>query len=298
MLERMTAGHWYAIGLYSGPSPLALSPASGVENPILTYRDITDVATVFVADPFLIRHQGQWLLFFELLNDEIYRGEIGLAVSPDARRWEYRGRVLREPFHLSYPHVFRWRDRYYMTPEMYQQDCVRLYRAEAFPHDWRPVAVLIEDGPVADPSPFRFDDRWWMFTCPRPLENDALRLYLADSIEGPWRQHPKSPVLVDDPYNARPAGRVIQYGQRLLRFAQVCHPKYGSAVRAFEITHLTPTEYREQAIEPAPLEAPAAGAWNRLAMHHIDAHPLDDGSWIAVIDGHNHPNYERPDGSG
>jgi hypothetical protein len=33
-----------------------------------------------------------------------------------------------------------------------------------------------------------------------------------------------------------------------------------------------------------------------VRTHHVDAHRLDDGSWIAVVDGHGHPeNYsDRP----
>lgn len=293
MSERITPGNWYSIGAYSGSSPLDLSPATGIENPVLTYRDASDVPAIFVADPFMVHHESLWYLFFELLNDLTYQGEIAVAVSEDASSWEYRGRVLVEPFHLSYPHVFGWRGRFYMTPETYQQDCVRLYRAASFPFDWRPVTDLIEDGPAADPTPFHFGGRWWMFTCPRPADHDALRLYRSDDLEGPWREHPCSPVVSDDPRSARPAGRVVEWEGRPLRFAQDCHPQYGTAVRAFEITRLTPTEYRETALEKRPLAAAEEGAWNSRAMHHLDAHRLDDGSWIAAIDGHDHPSYPR-----
>lgn len=289
MEERITAGHWFALGLYAGPSPLDLSPAPGVENPFLTYRDVTDVDAIFVADPFMIRHDGLWYLFFEVLNDLTYKGEISVAVSADARSWEYRGQVLVEDYNVSYPYVFRWRGHFYMVPEMYQQNCVRLYRAESFPYDWRPVANLIEDGPVADPSLFRFGGSWWIFTCPRPLEHDALRLYRSEHLLGPWREHPRSPIIRGDPRSARPAGRVLAGEENLLRFAQDCHPSYGTAVRAFEITCLDPSEYVERPVGKPPIERPEDGAWNCVRMHHVDAHPLDDGSWIAVVDGHGHP---------
>jgi hypothetical protein len=288
--ERLIAGHWYAIGLYAGPSPLALVPVPGVSNPVFSYRDVTDVSAIFVADPFLIRHDARWYLFFEVYNERTDKGEIGVAVSGDARSWAYRGLVLVEDFSVSYPHVFRWHGQFYMVPEMYEQDCVRLYRAESFPYEWRPVATLIKDGPVADPTLFRFDDSWWMFTCPRPLEHDILRLYRSTHLLGPWREHPKSPVISGDRRSARPAGRVVQGERGLVRFAQDCFPKYGTAVRAFEITRLTPEEYVEVAVAKPPISAPDdAGAWNSVRMHHIDAHQLDDGSWLAVIDGHGRP---------
>jgi hypothetical protein len=293
MTERIVPGHWYAIGVYAGASPLALSPAPGVDNPVLTYRDVDDARATFVADPFLIRHDGLWHLFFEVFNDAVYQGEIAVAVSRDLRRWEYRGRVLVEPFNVSYPCVFRWRGGFYMVPEMYGQGCVRLYRAEAFPRGWRPVADLIEDGPVADPTPFRFDGAWWMFTCPRPEDHDVLRLYRADELTGPWREHPASPIVDGDRRGARPAGRVVEWDGRLARYAQDCHPQYGTAVRAFEITRLTAAEYRERPLEGSPMREPEPDAWNSRGRHHVDAHRLDDGTWIAVVDGHDHPSYRR-----
>ncbi len=295
MEERITAGHWFALGLYRGVSPLDLKPAPEVNNPFLTYRDVTDVPAIFVADPFLIPHDGLWYLFFEVLNDVTYKGEIAVAVSADCRTWEYRGLVLVEDWNVSYPHVFRWQGRFYMVPEMYRQDCVRLYQAHAFPYDWRPVADLIADGPVADPSPFFFDDRWWMFLCSRPLEHDVLRLYHSEDLMGPWQEHPKSPIIDGDCRSARPAGRVLvssspQDECQVLRFAQDCYPSYGSSVRAFEIIHLTTEDYVERAVASPPIQEPEDGAWNCVRRHHVDAHRLDDGSWIAVIDGHGHPS--------
>jgi hypothetical protein len=288
MAERITPGGWFAIGLYAGSSPLDLKPAPEVENPVLTYRDITDIPAIFVADPFLIWHDGLWYLFFEVLNEITYKGEIAVAVSEDARLWKYRGVVLVEDWNVSYPYVFRWQGSFYMMPEMYEQDCVRLYRAESFPFEWQPVADLIEDGPVADPSPFRFGESWWMFLCSRPLHNDVLRLYRSDNLMGPWVEHPASPIITGDRRSARPAGRVLPRKNSVLRFAQDCHPSYGSAGRAFEITHLTTNEYAERPVEAPPIQEPEDGDWNCVRLHHLDAHQLRDGSWLAVIDGHGH----------
>src|SRR5262249_34417850 len=58
----------WAIGLYTGESPLQLRPAPGTRNPVLTRSDVTDVPAVFVADPFLLRTSGVWHMFFEVLN--------------------------------------------------------------------------------------------------------------------------------------------------------------------------------------------------------------------------------------
>jgi hypothetical protein len=287
MIDRGTAGEdsrpvSWSIGIFRGASPLDLAPAPDVTNPVLTARSVDDVAAHFVADPFMVRHEGTWHMFFEIYVPAMGRGVIGLAVSPDARRWEYRGVVLAEPFHLSYPHVVRAGGDYYMTPETLDHGHVRLYRCREFPHRWEPAGDLIE-GRCADPSMFFHEGAWWMFVGKPQQGHATLRLYRAPRPEGPWAEHPASPIIADDPLAARPAGRVVLRDGSLIRFAQECRPVYGSRVRAFEVLRLGPSEYLER---PAgPVLGPGESAWNRGRMHHVDAHPIDGGTWIACVDG-------------
>jgi hypothetical protein len=117
----------------------------------------------------------------------------------------------------------------------------------------------------------------------------TLRLFTAERLVGPWTEHPRSPVIENDDTSARPAGVPRFSGGRLIRFAQVCTPDYGTAVRAFEITALTATTYSERELTPAPILGPGGTGWNACGMHHIDAHRLPDGTWIAAVDGWRHP---------
>ena len=233
----------------------------------------------------MLHEDGTWYMFFEVMNADRETGEIGLATSRDALSWKYARIVLSEPFHLSYPYVFRWEGRHYMVPETLGADCIRLYQARRFPTDWTPVADLV-GGAFADPSLFRFRGRWWMFACDRPYRHDSLRLYHARELRGPWREHPCNPLVENDPCKARPAGRVGRSSLGLVRFGQVCSPDYGMAVRAFRIDELTLRSYRETEILAGPVLSAAGGeAWNALGMHHVDAHRTAPGRWIACVDG-------------
>lgn len=274
----------WSIGLYAGPDPLHLAPIPGRASPILTRDQVTDIPAAFIADPFLLPHAGEWHLFFEVLHHGSGLGEIGWASSPDANAWSYRGIVLREPFHLSYPHVFTHQGTVFMTPETLGAGAVRLYRADPFPTRWVPVADVIP-GALADPTPFFFDGRWWMFACPAPSSHDALALFCAEKLEGPWTEHPASPLIEGDRSRARPGGRVIVLDGCPIRFAQDCGPRYGSGVRAFAITELTPHSYAEQECAQSPVLWASGAGWNGKGMHHVDAWPLRDGRWIAAVDG-------------
>jgi hypothetical protein len=273
----------WAIGIYSGPCPLSLSPNAAVANPVLTRADVSDARALFVADPFMVHEDGRWYMFFEVMNLDTDRGEIALAVSSDGFEWEYSGIVLREPFHLSYPYVFDWDGEYHMIPETLEANSVSLYRADPFPSRWKPVGAVLKIQ-CADPSIYFHDGSWWLFAC-SPARSETLRLYRSACPTGPWREHPRSPIIERDARVARPAGRITSWRDTAIRYAQDCHADYGLRVRAFEILELTPTSYVEREVEQSPVLGAGADGWNSGRMHHVDPHMTADGLWIACVDG-------------
>jgi hypothetical protein len=282
-LDRILPYVW-SIGIYAGDSPFKLTPARDISNPVLSASEVSDVVAAFVADPFMIRVNENWHMFFEVFNSETFNGEIGLATSEDGRRWRYQQIVLREPFHLSYPYVFEWQGDYYMVPETLAPKSIQLYKASAFPNEWLLESSLIA-GEFADPSLFHFRDRWWLFACSTPHEHDTLRLFFADQLTGPWQEHPASPIVQGNNRIARPGGRVVVLDDTVIRYAQDCFPMYGSQVRAFEVFDLTPTSYHERELESSPVLTASGAGWNSSGMHHVDPHQTRAGNWIACVDG-------------
>jgi len=125
----------------------------------------------------MIKVSPTWVMFFEVLNKDTRRGEIGLATSEDGTNWKYKQIVIAEPFHLSYPYVFEWNNEYYLIPESYQANSIRLYKASNFPTEWSFVGNLLNDGFFVDSSIFRYADKWWMFAETNPdHKHDTLRL--------------------------------------------------------------------------------------------------------------------------
>ena len=279
----MAQGSVWSIAIYTGTSPLCTSPAPGIRTPVLTAENVHHTNASFVADPFMVQHDGLWHLFCEVKKERIRDAEIGLATSADGLHWEWQGPVLAEPFHLSYPLVFESDGEYYMTPETLARQAVILYRATRFPDRWEPVAKLV-DGVLADPTPFQFNGRWYLYACGTPHQHDSLRLYHADSLLGPWEEHPCSPLITDDKTQTRPGGRTIVWEGAPIRFAQDCVPVYGTRVRAFRVSELTADRYAEAEVPESPILFPDA-EWNATGMHHIDPH-LVDGKWIACVDGY------------
>ncbi|GAB4184648.1 MAG: hypothetical protein Fur005_47190 [Roseiflexaceae bacterium] len=277
--------HW-SIAIYRGSGPLDLRPDPQAGGPVLTAADIRRIRTRYIADPFLMREGNGWLLFFEMVNLDHGRGTLGLAHSDDSCTWRFVGEILREPFHLSYPFVFEWQGQHFMVPETSKAGAVRLYRAEHYPETWVHERNLIEAPYAADATPIFYQGRWWMFVeMGEQYRFDTLRLFHAEDLRGPWIEHPRSPIVVNDPLRARPGGRPVIWQGRLIRFAQAVQPVYGAALRAIEITTLNPEEYQEQELCGGPLYQGSGGGWNALGMHHLDPQPLADGTWIGAVDG-------------
>lgn len=273
--------HW-SIGIYTGKDPFHLVPYQ--HNPILTKHQVTDYKAAFVADPFFLKKDDTYYLFFEVLNHATRKGDIALATSQDLENWTYQKVVLAEPFHLSYPYVFEWEGETYMIPETLGGQAIQLYKAENFPYQWKLDTQLIK-GEFADPSIFYFADKWWIFTCTNYTNHDNLRLYFSDNLKGPYQEHPKSPIKQNDAQNSRPAGRVLVLKDKIIRFAQNCQDCYGESVNAFEIDHLTTEEYSEKPLPNNPFLATQEEGWNRAKTHHIDAQKMGEDFWVACVDG-------------
>ena len=274
----------WSIGIYTGESPFQLSSPENIKNPILTAKDVTDDPAKFVADPFMVYENGTWYMFFEVLNSLNNRGEIGLATSNDGFKWSYQQIVMSENFHLSYPYVFKFENEYYMIPESYEADSIRLYKAVDFPTQWTLVKTLLDGSDYVDSSIFNFDDKWWIFTT--SFQGNTLHLYYADELMGDWIQHPQSPLIEGNLHISRSGGRVTICDGKIFRYTQDVEGFYGNQVRAYEIINLTTTNYEEKAILNNPIIKASGYGWNKIGMHTIDPHQLDDGKWIACVDGY------------
>ncbi len=279
----------WSISIYEGTNCLKLKPTSAIKNPVLSRSDVTDTIATFVADPFMVRVQDDWLMFFEVLNYKKQRGEIAFAKSKDGCNWNYQHLILSEDFHLSYPYVFEFESNWYMIPETCEANSVRLYQAKNFPTSWEFVKEILVGSRFVDASILNFNGIWWLFVGVEPTDEDAcnrLELYYADRLLGDWVLHPHSPIIDRNREISRPAGRIQHIDNQLIRFAQNCTVTYGYNVTAIEIELLTTTDYTEAKMQPdgAYLFELGTISCNSIGMHHLDFIMLGDRHCIACVD--------------
>jgi hypothetical protein len=222
------------------------------------WRDLPDDRTRFYADPFPIEHEGRTHVFVE---DFVHAAGYGVisAVEFDANGPLGAPRpVLDTGSHLSYPFVFAHDGAVWMVPESNAVGTIDLYRAAAYPDRWVKQATLVSGIAASDATLFQHGGRWWMLATVRDAGgafSDALHAWSAPDIKGPWRPHARNPLLVDIA-TARPAGRVVRRGDKLIRPFQDCRAGYGAALGLAEITRLDDEGFEQRVetiLRPGPL---------------------------------------------
>jgi hypothetical protein len=204
----------------------------------------------FVADPFGCVVDDTAYVFCEGYD---YRDETGYLAAGALTDGAVRlAPFLRLATHLSYPYIVHDGGAVYCIPEMSQAGEIALYRARRLPHEWERVATLVDGFGGVDPTLVRFEGHWWMFCTSARAPNHELHIFVADRIDGPWREHARRPAKVDV-RSSRPAGTPFVRDGVLYRPAQDCAGGYGRRVVINRVEALTPTEFDER---PAAYVAP------------------------------------------
>ncbi len=287
-----------AVSPYTGPripesphAPADVAPPTGshvqpsAAQPVLSGDDVTDYGDVeYVADPFLFVEEGEWHMFFEILNsDREPDAPIGHATSSDGLDWTYDQVVLEKRYHTSFPLVWKHAGSYYMCPPTGQK--VELYKAGRFPTEWTHIGNAIDvDYYPHDPTFVRYDGRWWLFT---DRGNEQVMVYHSRDLEREgWTPHERNPVVTDRRDAARQGGRPIIHDGRLYLYFQDLVDNYGDAIRCCEVTQLSPSTYTDQEVSGSPVLEEFGTGWANNGMHTFDPWWRGpDKGWRCAVDG-------------
>lgn len=221
--------------------------ATDLNNSFYRFNHLTPPKDKFWADPFPVKNDGRYFVFFEeyLFKDD--RAHISVMELTKSGPTEPVP-VLKRDYHLSYPFIFQWNDRYFMIPETAANRTVELYSCESFPNEWKLETTLFERVPARDATLFKIDGLWWMFVAIADTDSsDELHLYYSSTPLGPWTPHKRNPVK-SDVRNSRPAGRLFNWNGDLYRPAQDSSQRYGYAMTINRVLRLTPDEFVEQEV--------------------------------------------------
>lgn len=277
---------------------LHVEPHPGVENPVLTAADVDDVDGIhFVADPVIVHDDDRFHLFFEVKSDAPRRlfglrgggaqFDIAHATSDDGLDWRYEGVVLPdEQAGHTYPLVFRHDGDWVMTPSPAGSTSkeLRVYRADPFPGEWELVDRALTGEVRIDPTPFRFEGRWYLLY--QEADSFDVVLRYADSlVGGEWREHPESPLFTPGGNDVAPGGRPLVRDGYVDVFFRRGTP---GIVEAWRLLDLSPDSLAARELPTSPVVSGTgeADTWNGRNMHHLDAGLTEaSGHDLVLVDG-------------
>ncbi len=253
------------------------APAPAAETlhiPVDAFTCLPDDGKRYYADPFVLVRGGIAHVFCEEVPFATNKGVIShFTIDEDGNASTPRA-VLERPYHLSYPFVFEREGEVWMIPESSANRTVELYRAERFPDRWVKHATLFDDVLADDATLLEKDGRLWLFASIRDWQAsswDALGLFHAGSLTGPWRAHCANPVVLD-PSSARPAGAVFKRNGELIRPAQDCALGYGRGLAFCRIDRLDEEGFAQSVLaraEPLTRSAHGLHTYNRAGPFEL-----------------------------
>ncbi|WP_276373571.1 hypothetical protein [Chryseolinea sp. H1M3-3] len=244
-----------------------------LETSLFRYTKLLPPPGIDWADPFVVEYSDAVFIFFEEFVHREKKAHISvLQFSKDGKLESQEPmRVLSEKYHLSYPFITEVEGTLYMIPESASVKKVSLYACVKHPSIWVKKRDILTDVEFFDPTLHFHEGIWYLFGTIKPWEGNSPDQYLAiyyseDLMNGIWQPHPMNP-LSRDVRGSRPAGKIFVHKEKIIRPSQVGAPKYGSAIRFYQIIKLSTTEFAEVVIDDVqPLWEP-----DLLATHTFNS---------------------------
>tara|TARA_R110002051_G_scaffold313322_3_gene389317 strand:+ start:7820 stop:9286 length:1467 start_codon:yes stop_codon:yes gene_type:complete len=206
----------------------------------------------FWADPVVVEENGKYYVFIEEL---IYKNNIAhlsvFELKEDGTYTEPKI-ILKKPYHLSYPYVFKYNDTYYMIPETAHNNDIQLYEAVSFPFKWEFKQNLMENIKASDTTLLYKNNKWWLFTSIKQFEkgtyDNNLSIFYSDNLfTQAWKPHEKTPII-QDISTARQGGPFFNIDNYCYRVSQNCEYNYGYGFNLSKVENISEASFQEDIV--------------------------------------------------
>ncbi len=276
-------GHW-SLG-FTDSSKILPTVIVDPDN-IITYKHIDSLipeAIDYIADPFYIKEGDVYYLFVEQKGEG--NANIALLTSTDGENYRYKGIVLDEDFHLSYPQIFKHEEEFYMLPEASGSNQLLLYKAENFPYDWRISDTLIKNIVLKDPSIMLSEELNLIVA----VDNDLKQyMFTADSLKGNWTEAKNYKQRWGN--ETRPGGRFFKVDNNWYLPLQNRSLGYGTGISLYKL-EIENDKLEFKLAEKMYLGPQQEIEWFNRGMHQLDIQKYGD-EYYMVYDGDRNINDE------
>lgn len=200
------------------------------------YTVINTPAGMWIADPTAYSVNGEHYIFVEVFEESKKKAAIGYYQFENGQP-VYKGIIIENSYHMSYPCVFEYKDEQYMIPESSANDSISLYKAEHFPDKWVKVKDLVKGEKFVDSTVVSNGDGVVVLSyrvCKNGWELVQFSLNMGNKT---LSENSKISYCENV---GRPAGYIYDGNKRP---AQDCRKKYGENLLIYEVDSLVP--YKE-----------------------------------------------------
>ena len=232
------------------------------------FQVIPNTWRTWAADPFLIKVDGQIYVFAELYDYIRRRGRIGYSVLIN-EKWSRWRKIIEEPFHMSYPNIFKLKDEIYMIPETSADHTLKLYRAVTFPNKWAFERNLVENVMFVDTTFFSSEGINYALTTDISDPNDHKDYLLKFDEE--FNFISKQVISESKIDYSRSGGNFFFSENNLYRVSQDCSLHYGGGM-IFSLFNpseiLNGMQKEELHISPKDIKTSIRRAWTGIHTYN------------------------------
>lgn len=215
------------------------------------YKKIIPPKNKYWADPFIIFKDNRYYVFFEEFIYEKNKGNISFLIINTDGSYSKPTKILDMSYHLSYPFIFHFNEKYYMIPESSANNTIDIYECSKFPEKWIFHKTIMKNITATDTTLFYKNEKWWLFTSitnqNKKRENELFLFHSDNPLSDKWISHPKNPI-VSNIKGSRSAGKIFEENGKIIRPAQDGSIRYGYGIIFYQIGILNETEYQEKEI--------------------------------------------------
>lgn len=226
----------------------------------------------FWADPFFIKHKNKKYIFFECFNYFSKKGSIQCIELKDNKIIDKKT-ILKKDYHLSYPHIFIYKKKYYLIPESYEKNETDIYKSIKLPHRWKKINTIFKGEKVCDTTIIYKNKKFWLFTNKSKTDlsefNKKLYIYRCDKINFKNLKSVKSNPVINKFYSSRNAGSIYKKNKLFFRPAQVNRKNiYGYGFTLNKIINLDLNKYKQ--VQIFKVTPKSFRNKNICGVHHCD----------------------------
>ena len=206
----------------------------------------------FLADPFLIKYKNKNFCFAEEYSHIKKKGHI-VCIDLNDKKNEKKI-ILDEKFHLSFPYIFNYNNKFFMCPDTSSISEIRLYESTNFPFKWKFYKTIKKNINSVDNIIFKNKGLWWLFTNidqsnTGDFSHDLSIFYTKKNpLTNRWKNHLLNPIKINS-LETRNAGIILEKN-KMIRISQLQgFDNYGENINFHLIKTLTTKKYKEKLIK-------------------------------------------------